>query len=132
MRVRHIHTFVGERLNPNFIPFFFQSSPCSGSTQTVNRSQPGLRLTTTRAWRNTCSKSSLSPASIFLSGACLSHYLHLSTPSDYPVAYGSWPTLSQLISDNTRVVSFIASEADYSSVPYLLVSFFFKEIMSRD
>jgi len=45
------------------------------------------------------------------------------TPNDYPVQYGSWPTLGSLIDSNQRVISFLASGADYSSVPYLLDEF---------
>jgi len=45
------------------------------------------------------------------------------TPPTVPVNYTAWPTLSQLISLGTRVVSFIASGADYSSSTYLLDEF---------
>jgi len=45
------------------------------------------------------------------------------TPPSVPVAYNEWPTLQSLISANTRVVSFLAQQADVSSVPYLLDEF---------
>lgn len=51
----------------------------------------------------------------------LSKYVY--TPSSVPVAYDSWPTLQEMISANTRVVSFLAQQADVSSVPYLLDEF---------
>ncbi|GAA6004902.1 hypothetical protein JCM11491_002273 [Sporobolomyces phaffii] len=51
----------------------------------------------------------------------LSSYVY--TPPSVPVAYDSWPTLQSLISANTRVVSFLAQQADVSSVPYLLDEF---------
>lgn len=38
-----------------------------------------------------------------------------SNPASVPVAYGAWPTLGSMIAANTRLVSFIASQADYSS-----------------
>lgn len=51
----------------------------------------------------------------------LSSYVY--TPPSVPVAYNEWPTLQSLISANTRVVSFLAQQADVSSVPYLLDEF---------
>ncbi|GAA6046402.1 hypothetical protein JCM3770_004901 [Rhodotorula araucariae] len=45
------------------------------------------------------------------------------TPSSTPVAYDAWPTYQELISAGTRVVSFLAQNADTSSVPYLLDEF---------
>ncbi|GAA5970538.1 hypothetical protein JCM11641_007345 [Rhodosporidiobolus odoratus] len=53
--------------------------------------------------------------------AGLSNYVY--TPSSVPIAYDAWPTLSELISAGTRVVSFLAQNADVSSVPYLLDEF---------
>lgn len=51
----------------------------------------------------------------------LSSYVY--TPPSVPVAYDSWPTLQSMINANTRVVSFLAQQADVSSVPYLLDEF---------
>lgn len=51
----------------------------------------------------------------------LSSYVY--TPPSVPVAYNEWPTLQSMISANTRVVSFLAQQADVSSVPYLLDEF---------
>ncbi|GAA5892735.1 uncharacterized protein JCM6883_007456 [Sporobolomyces salmoneus] len=51
----------------------------------------------------------------------LAQYVY--TPSNVPVPYDSWPTLQSMISANTRVVSFLAQQADVSSVPYLLDEF---------
>ncbi|GAA6063501.1 hypothetical protein JCM10212_004763, partial [Sporobolomyces blumeae] len=45
------------------------------------------------------------------------------TPTSVPVAYDQWPTLQEMISANTRVVSFLAQNADVSTVPYLLDEF---------
>ncbi|KAI5477347.1 phospholipase C [Pseudohyphozyma bogoriensis] len=45
------------------------------------------------------------------------------TPSTVPIAYADWPTLQTLISAGTRLVSFLAQNADVSSVPYLLDEF---------
>lgn len=45
------------------------------------------------------------------------------TPSSTPVAYSAWPTYQELIDAGTRVVSFLAQNADTSSVPYLLDEF---------
>lgn len=39
------------------------------------------------------------------------------------VAYGSWPTLGDLISSGTRLVSFVAAGSDYTQAPYLLDEF---------
>lgn len=53
--------------------------------------------------------------------AGMSSYVY--TPSSVPIAKGDWPTLQSLISAGTRVVSFLAQEADFSSVPYLIDEF---------
>ncbi|GAA5844082.1 hypothetical protein JCM9279_003727 [Rhodotorula babjevae] len=45
------------------------------------------------------------------------------TPSSTPVAYDAWPTYQELITAGTRVVSFLAQNADTSAVPYLLDEF---------
>ncbi|GAA5869989.1 hypothetical protein JCM8547_001434 [Rhodosporidiobolus lusitaniae] len=51
----------------------------------------------------------------------LSQYVY--TPSSVPIAYDDWPTYGDLIGDGTRVVSFLAQNADISEVPYLLDEF---------
>ncbi|GAA5823519.1 hypothetical protein JCM11251_000665 [Rhodosporidiobolus azoricus] len=51
----------------------------------------------------------------------LAEYVY--TPSNVPVAYDQWPTYAELISAGTRVVSFLAQNADVSEVPYLLDEF---------
>lgn len=45
------------------------------------------------------------------------------TPSAVPIDRDDWPTLQTLISAGTRLVSFLAQEADFSSVPYLIDEF---------
>ncbi|KAL9064825.1 MAG: hypothetical protein Q9157_007691 [Trypethelium eluteriae] len=45
------------------------------------------------------------------------------TPSSSPLPIGSWPTLGQLISDNTRLVVFLDYDADVSVAPYILDEF---------
>ncbi|BGP07212.1 hypothetical protein JCM10049v2_003043 [Rhodotorula toruloides] len=45
------------------------------------------------------------------------------TPTNVPIAYSDWPTYQELISSGKRVVSFLAQNADFSSVPYLLDEF---------
>ena len=42
------------------------------------------------------------------------------TPSSTPVKYDDWPTLQTLISAGSRAVTFLASGADTSTVPYIL------------
>lgn len=42
------------------------------------------------------------------------------TPPYVPLGYYEWPTLGELISSGTRVVNFLAQNADVSSVGYLL------------
>ncbi|GAA5963810.1 hypothetical protein JCM21900_000050 [Sporobolomyces salmonicolor] len=51
----------------------------------------------------------------------LSQYVY--TPSSVPIAYDAWPTYGELIGNGTRVVSFLAQNADVSEVPYLLDEF---------
>lgn len=51
----------------------------------------------------------------------LSKYVY--TPANVPIAYSEWPTLREMINAGTRVVSFLAQNADVSSVPYLLDEF---------
>ncbi|GAA6031167.1 hypothetical protein JCM8097_004037 [Rhodosporidiobolus ruineniae] len=51
----------------------------------------------------------------------LSNYTY--TPASVPVAYDAWPTYGELIGNGTRVVSFLAQNADVSEVPYLLDEF---------
>jgi hypothetical protein len=45
------------------------------------------------------------------------------TPSSVPIAYGDWPTYQELITAGSRVVSFLAQNADVSTAPYLLDEF---------
>lgn len=45
------------------------------------------------------------------------------TPTNVPIAYSDWPTYQELIGSGKRVVSFLAQNADISSVPYLLDEF---------
>ncbi|PWN46890.1 hypothetical protein IE53DRAFT_350083 [Violaceomyces palustris] len=45
------------------------------------------------------------------------------SPPSGTLAKSSWPTLGQLIDAGTTVVAFLASEADTSTVPYLLPEF---------
>ncbi|KAG0665651.1 hypothetical protein C6P46_006435 [Rhodotorula mucilaginosa] len=51
----------------------------------------------------------------------LSKYVY--TPANVPIAYSEWPTLREMINAGTRVVSFLAQNADVSSVPYLIDEF---------
>lgn len=51
----------------------------------------------------------------------LSEYVY--TPANVPIAYNEWPTLQEMINAGTRVVSFLAQNADVSSVPYLIDEF---------
>lgn len=44
-------------------------------------------------------------------------------PSSVPIAYNAWPTLSSLITANTRVVNFLAQNADAQSEPFLIDEF---------
>ena len=53
--------------------------------------------------------------------AGLSSYVY--TPSTVPIAKDDWPTLGSLISAGTRLVNFLAQEADFSSVPFLIDEF---------
>lgn len=51
----------------------------------------------------------------------LSKYVY--TPASVPIGYSEWPTLREMINAGTRVVSFLAQNADVSSVPYLIDEF---------
>ncbi|GAA5866495.1 hypothetical protein JCM3774_004702 [Rhodotorula dairenensis] len=51
----------------------------------------------------------------------LSKYVY--TPANVPIGYSEWPTLQEMINAGTRVVSFLAQNADVSSVPYLIDEF---------
>ncbi|GAA5986464.1 hypothetical protein JCM10908_003764 [Rhodotorula pacifica] len=51
----------------------------------------------------------------------LSKYVY--TPTNVPIGYNAWPTLQEMINAGTRVVSFLAQNADVSSVPYLIDEF---------
>ncbi|GAA5907043.1 hypothetical protein JCM6882_005154 [Rhodosporidiobolus microsporus] len=51
----------------------------------------------------------------------LAEYVY--TPANVPVAYDDWPTYGELLSAGTRVVSFLAQNADVSEVPWLLDEF---------
>ncbi|KIY69138.1 PLC-like phosphodiesterase [Cylindrobasidium torrendii FP15055 ss-10] len=44
-------------------------------------------------------------------------------PDQSTVTYESWPTLGMLVDNGKRLVSFLASGADFSSVPYLIDEF---------
>lgn len=45
------------------------------------------------------------------------------TPSSVPIAKADWPTLQTLIDAGTRVVNFLAQNADVSTAPYLIDEF---------
>lgn len=45
------------------------------------------------------------------------------TPPSVPINYAAWPTLGSLISAGTRVVAFLAQNADVESAPYLIDEF---------
>ena len=45
------------------------------------------------------------------------------TPKQTPVKNTAWPTLSELIADGKRAVSFMDIGADYGSIPYILDEF---------
>lgn len=45
------------------------------------------------------------------------------TPASVPIAKGDWPTLGTLIAAGTRLVNFLAQEADFASVPFLIDEF---------
>ena len=53
--------------------------------------------------------------------AGLSDYVY--TPSSVPIARDDWPTLGTLITAGTRLVNFLAQEADFASVPFLIDEF---------
>ena len=42
------------------------------------------------------------------------------SPSASSLTYTEWPTLSSLIGNGTRLVTFMDSDADFSSVPYII------------
>ncbi|KZT74978.1 PLC-like phosphodiesterase [Daedalea quercina L-15889] len=44
-------------------------------------------------------------------------------PSSASLSYTEWPTLGDLIDNGTRLVVFLTTEADYTSVPYLIDEF---------
>ncbi|SCV71075.1 BQ2448_3837 [Microbotryum intermedium] len=45
------------------------------------------------------------------------------TPSSVPIAYEDWPTYNSLISSGKRAISFLAQNADFEAVPYLIDEF---------
>lgn len=51
----------------------------------------------------------------------LSKYVY--TPANVPIAYNDWPTYRELINAGTRVVSFLAQNADVASAPFLIDEF---------
>ncbi|KDE02365.1 hypothetical protein MVLG_07079 [Microbotryum lychnidis-dioicae p1A1 Lamole] len=45
------------------------------------------------------------------------------TPSSVPIAYNDWPTYKSLIDSGKRAISFLAQNADFEAVPYLIDEF---------
>ncbi|SCZ98179.1 BZ3500_MvSof-1268-A1-R1_Chr7-1g09041 [Microbotryum saponariae] len=51
----------------------------------------------------------------------MDHYSY--TPSSVPIAYDGWPTYNSLIASGKRAISFLAQNADFEAVPYLIDEF---------
>ncbi|ORY91589.1 PLC-like phosphodiesterase [Leucosporidium creatinivorum] len=65
----------------------------------------------------------IDPATIAASYASAGMDTYAYTPSSVPIAKGDWPTLQTLIDAGTRVVNFLAQNADVSTAPYLIDEF---------
>jgi hypothetical protein len=48
---------------------------------------------------------------------------YIFTPRSVPIDYSAWPTLGAMITQGTRVVAFLAQNADILAAPYLIDEF---------
>jgi hypothetical protein len=65
----------------------------------------------------------IDPATLAASYASAGMDTYAYTPSSVPISKDNWPTLQSLIDAGTRVVNFLAQNADVSTAPYLIDEF---------
>lgn len=52
------------------------------------------------------------------------------SPTAAAVAAADWPTLGTLVDSGTRLVSFLSTKADFTSVPYLIAGVWLPDLTS--